>query len=282
MAPPANWKGFLRLSLVTCPIALFPATSESEKISFNQINRKAGHRIKYSEVDAETREEVPNEDIIKGHKVDTDTYLEVSKDELENIALESTRTIEIDEFVPRSEIGDLYLVRPYYIVPDGKVGHDAYAVIRETIRSLDKVAIGRVVLTNREHIIALEARDKGLMGMLLRYPYEVRDSAEYFDDIQDVKITKDMLDLARHIVEQKSGSFEPSKFEDHYEAALQQLLENKQKGLPITAAKKSAPTNVVNLMDALKASIEGAGKSAPAARSSKAAKKIAKPRRKAG
>jgi DNA end-binding protein Ku len=150
----------------------------------------------------------------------TSSYLEVTKDELENIALESTRTIEIDEFVPRTEIDDLYLVRPYYIVPDGKVGHDAYAVIRETIRSLDKVAIARVVLTNREHIIALEARDKGLMGMLLRYPYEVRDASEYFDDIQDVKITKDMLDLARHIVEQKSGHFEPGKFEDHYEAAL--------------------------------------------------------------
>src|SRR6187402_3275081 len=220
MAPRANWKGFLRLSLVTCPVALFPATSESEKISFNQINKKTGHRIRYLKVDADTGEEVENADIIKGYQVDKDQYLEVSKDELENIALESTRTIEIDEFVPRSDIDDLYLVRPYFIVPDGKVGHDAYAVIRETIRAMDKVAIGRVVLTNREHVIALEARDKGLMGMLLRYPYEVRDPAEYFDAIQDVKITRDMLDLAKHIVEQKSASFEPSKFEDHYEAAL--------------------------------------------------------------
>lgn len=157
---------------------------------------------------------IPNEDIIKGYRVDQDRYLEVTKDELENIALESTRTIEIDEFVPRKEIDDLYLVRPYYIVPDGKVGHDAYAVIRETIRSLDKVALARVVLTSREHVIALEARDKGLMGMLLRYPYEVRDEAEYFDDIEDVKITRDMLDLAKHIVEQKSGHFELEKFEE--------------------------------------------------------------------
>jgi len=166
MAPRANWKGFLRLSLVTCRIALFPATSESDKISFNQINKKTGNRIRYLKVDADTGEEVANEDIIKGYKVDTDRYLEITKDELENIALESTRTIEIDEFVPRSEIDDLYLVRPYYIVPDGKVGHDAYAVIRETIRSLDQVAIARVVLTSREHVIALEARDKGLMGIL--------------------------------------------------------------------------------------------------------------------
>src|SRR6201985_3378157 len=177
MAPRANWKGFLRLSLVTCPIALFPATSESEQISFNQINKKTGHRIRYLKVDADTGDEVASDDIIKGYQVDKDRYLEVSKDELDNIALESTRTIDIDEFVPRSEIDDLYLVRPYYIVPDGKVGHDAFAVIRETIRSLDKVALARVVLTSREHVIALEARDKGLMGMRLRYPYEVRDDS---------------------------------------------------------------------------------------------------------
>jgi DNA end-binding protein Ku len=282
MAPRANWKGFLRLSLVTCPIALFPATSESEKISFNQINKKTGHRIRYLKVDAETGEEVANEDIIKGYKVDSDQYLEVTKDELENIALESTRTIEIDEFVARSEIDDLYLVRPYYIVPDGKVGHDAYAVIRETIRSLDKVAVACVVLTNREHIIALEARDKGLMGMLLRYPYEVRDASEYFDDIQDVKITKDMLDLAKHIVEQKSGHFEPAKFEDHYESALTELLNKKQKGLPIVAAKKTAPDNVVNLMDALRASLKSSGKPAPAAKPAKAPAKKAAKKRKAG
>src|SRR3954469_11612119 len=159
MAPRANWKGFLRLSLVTCPVALFPATSDSEKISFNQINRNTGHRIKYMKVDADTGEEVSSEDIMKGYKVDTDTYIEVSRDELDNIALESTRTIEIDNFVQKSKIDELYLVRPYYIVPDGKVGHDAYAVIRETIRSLDKVALARVVLTSREHVIALEARD---------------------------------------------------------------------------------------------------------------------------
>jgi DNA end-binding protein Ku len=187
MAPRANWKGFLKLSLVTCPVALFPATSETEKVSFNQINRKTGHRIKYTKVDAESGEDVAAEDIIKGYKVDTDTYVTVDKDELENIALESTRTIDIDEFVPKSEIDELYLVRPYYIVPEGKVGHDAYAVIRETIRTMDKVAIARVVLTNREHIIALEARGKGLVGMLLRYPYEIRDENEYFDDIQDVR-----------------------------------------------------------------------------------------------
>src|ERR1700746_959586 len=209
MAPRANWKGFLRLSLVTSPVTLYPATSDTEKISFNQINKNTGHRIKYARVDAETGEEVPNEDIVKGYKVDTDSYIEVTKDELENVALESTRTIEIDEFVKREEIDPRYIIRPYYLTPDGKVGHDAYAVIRETIRSMDMVAIGRVVLTSREHIIALEPMEKGLVGTLLRYPYEVRSESEYFDDIQDVKLTKDMLDLAKHIVDQKSGRFEP-------------------------------------------------------------------------
>jgi DNA end-binding protein Ku len=220
---------------VTCPIALFPATSESEKISFNQIN-KTGHRIRYLKVDADTGEEVPNEDIIKGS-----TRTAISRSQRTN-----SRTSRWNPPAPPRSTSSCREARStisaaVYIVPDGKVGHDAFAAIRETIRSRDKVALARVVLTNREHVIALEARDKGLMGMLLRYPYEVRDASEYFDDIQDVKITKDMLDLARHIVEQKGGHFEPAKFEDHYESALTELLNKKQKGLPIVAAKKTTP-----------------------------------------
>jgi DNA end-binding protein Ku len=273
MAPRANWKGFLRLSLVTCPVALYPATSESEKVSFNQLNRKTGHRIKYAKVDADTGEEVANEDIVKGYKVDTDTFVEVTKEELENVALESTRTIEIDEFVDRSEIDPRYLIRPYYLRPDGKVGHDAFAVIRETIREMDKVAIGRLVLTNREHIIALEPLDKGLMGTLLRYPYEVRDPGEYFDEIQDVKVTKDMLDLARHIVEQKSGSFEPDKFEDQYETALVDLINQKRAGKPITPKERPRGENVVDLMEALRRSVGGKAAASESAPSKKPAKK---------
>ncbi len=276
MAPRANWKGFLRLSLVTCPVALYPATSDTEKVSFNQINRKTGHRIKYAKVDADTGEEVASEDIVKGYKVDTDTYIEVSKDELEDIALESTHTIEIDEFVPKSEIDSRYLIRPYYLVPDGKVGHDAFAVIRETIRSMNKVAIGRVVLTNREHIISLEPLDKGLMGTLLRYPYEVRSERDYFDGIQDVKVTKDMLDLAKHIVEKKSGAFEPDRFEDHYESALVDLINKKRSGIRV--APKAAPktgANVINLMDALKRSLASEQQSAPPAKAKKSRKAAA-------
>jgi DNA end-binding protein Ku len=275
MAPRANWKGFLRLSLVTCPVALYPATSESEKISFNQLNKQTGHRIKYMKVDADTGEEVANEDIVKGYALDKDTFLEVSKEELENVALESTRTIDIDEFVDRSDIDPRYLIRPYYLRPDGKVGHDAFAVIRETIREMDKVAIGRVVLTSREHIIALESMDKGLVGTLLRYPYEVRDPQEYFDEIQEVKVTKDMLDLAKHIVNQKSGTFEPGKFEDHYETALVDLINRKRAGKPITPKERPRGENVVDLMDALRKSVGGA------AADTKAPKKSAKKPKKA-
>ncbi|MGB6707149.1 MAG: Ku protein, partial [Pseudolabrys sp.] len=172
MAPRAYWKGFLRLSLVSCPIQLFPATSEREKISFNQINKETGNRVRYRKVDEDTGEEVRPDEIVKGYQVDKGRYVEINDEEIEAIALESTRTIDIDEFVPRTEIDDLYLIRPYYIVPDGKVSQDAFAVIRNVIKQMNMVAIGRVVLTSREHVIALEARGKGLMGQLLRYPYE--------------------------------------------------------------------------------------------------------------
>jgi len=190
-------------------------------------------------------------------------------------SLMSTRTIDINEFVPRSEIDDLYLVRPYYIVPDGKVGHDAFAVIRDTIKSMDKVALATVMLTNREHVIALEPRGKGLVGMLLRYPYEVRDESEYFDEIQDVKITKDMLDLARHIVEQKSGAFEPEKFEDHYEAALVDLINRKRSGERIVDTARPRETgNVISLMDALKRSLGKEVGSTKPAKGKKSRKRI--------
>jgi DNA end-binding protein Ku len=167
----------------------------------------------------------------------------------------SRGTIDIDEFVPKSSIDPRYLIRPYYLVPDGKVGHDAYAVIRETIRSMNMVAIGRVVLTSREHIIGLEPLDKGLMGTLIRY--EVRDEREYFDEIQDVKVTKDMLDLARHIVNQKTADFDPEKFEDHYEEALTELINAKRNGRTIGTKPRPRADNVVNLMDALRQSVAG-------------------------
>lgn len=256
MAPRAYWKGFLRLSLVSCPIQLFPATSEREKVSFNQINKETGNRIRYRKVDEDTGEEVDSENIVKGYQIAKGQYIEIDDNELESIALESTKTIEIDEFVPKSEIDDLYNIRPYYIAPDGKVGQDAFVVIRDIIEKMNMVALGRVVLTSREHVIAMQPRGKGIMGTLLRYPYEVRDEKEYFDDIPNLKIGKDMMDLAKHIVETKSGHFEPEQFEDHYEAALKELIEKKSKGIKIEAPRERAPAKVINLMDALRRSVK--------------------------
>src|SRR5438874_7224123 len=209
VAPRAYWKGYLKLSLVSCPVALFPASSEREKISFHQLNKKTGNRIKYRKVDAETENEVDASDIIKGYEVGKGEYIELEPEELEAVAIESKRVIDIDEFVPKKEIDELYLNSPYYIAPDGEVGQQAFAVIREAIRKEGMVAIGKVVFTSREHIIALEARGKGLLGVTLRYPYEVRKEDDYFDDIPDEKIPNDMLELASHIVETKAAHFDP-------------------------------------------------------------------------
>src|ERR1700755_3208485 len=194
MAPRAYGKGYLKLSLVSCPIALFPATSEREKISFNQINKTTGNRIRYRKVDAETGEEVDSSDIIKGYEVGKGQYIEIEPEELEAIAIESKRTIEIDEFVSKKEIDEVYLNSPYYLIPDGEVGQQAFAVIREAIRKEGMVALGRVVFTSRETVIALEPRGNGLLGITLRYPYEIRKEDQYFDDIENEKIPKDMLE----------------------------------------------------------------------------------------
>jgi DNA end-binding protein Ku len=270
----------LKLSLVSCPVALFPASTEREKITFNQINKKTGNRIKYRKVDAETGDEVDSSDIVKGYEVGKGEYIEIEPEELEVIAIESKRTIEIDEFVPKKEIDELYLNSPYYIVPDGEVGQQAFAVIREAIRKEGMVALGRVVFTSREHVIALEPRGKGLLGVTLRYPYEVRKEDEYFDEIEDEKIPKDMMELASHIVETKSGHFKPEEFEDHYEDALKELLKKKQSGQKIEAPREREPAKVISLMDALRRSVDaersGRGKSERRAASHRTPKKAAR------
>jgi DNA end-binding protein Ku len=201
MAPRANWKGYLRLSLVSCPVLLFPATTEREKTHFHRINRKTGNRVRIQNVDEETREPVEREDMGRGFEVSKGQYIEIADEEIEAVEIESTRTIEIDEFVPKDEIDQLYNIRPYYIAPDGEVGLQAFAVIRKAIEKENMMALGRVVLTSREHMIALEPRGRGIMGTLLRYPYEVRDEKDYFDEIGNVETPKEMVDLALHIIQ---------------------------------------------------------------------------------
>jgi DNA end-binding protein Ku len=267
MAPRAYWKGYLKLSLVSCPIALYPASSSSERISFNRINRKTGNRLKQQMVDAGTSEAVDKENIARGYEYAKGQYLVIEDEEIDKIKIESTHTIDIDSFVPRSEIDDRYLGSPYYIAPTDQVGQEAFSVIRDVMREEKKVGLGRVVLTRREHVVLLEPFDKGLLATTLRYPYEVRDHAEYFGDIPSLKLPAEMMKLAAHIVETKAGHFEPKKFEDHYEQALIELVKSKEAGKPVeSAGEEAAPPRVINLMDALRASIE-AGTRKPAAAS---------------
>src|SRR5262245_35760328 len=261
MAPRANWKGYLRLSLVSCPVALYPASSLSEKVSFNRINRKTGKRLRQQNVDSETGEVVAREDMVRGYEVAKGQYVIVEDEEIDAVQIESIRTIDIDRFVPKDEIDERYIDSPYYIAPDGPVGQEALAVIRDTIAKLNMVALGRVVLARREHVIALESKGRGLVGTTLRYPYEVRDEKPYFEDIPELKLPKEMLDLAAHIVQTKS---DPSQFEDRYENALIDLLKKKQAGEKIEAPRETPPPRVVNLMEALRASVDAEEKKAPA------------------
>ena len=282
MAPRAYWKGYLKLSLVSCPIALYPAASSSEKVSFNRINKKTGNRLKQQLIDSETGEVVERENIGRGYEVGKGQYIQVEDEEIDKIKIESTHTIDIASFVPRSEIDNRYLDSPYYITPTDQVGQEAFVVIRDTIRDKKMVALGTVVLTRREHVVMLEAFDKGLLATSLRYPYEVRDAKGYFDEIPDLKLPKEMKDLAAHIVDNMADHFDPTKFEDHYENALVELLRAKQAGRVVEAKEEPQPQRVINLMDALRASIGAETKKKPAAASTKARARAAGGQRKAG
>jgi DNA end-binding protein Ku len=252
------WKGYLKLSLVSCAIAMFPASSMGERVSFRQINKKTGHRLKQQLVDAETGEVVESQDKGRGYEIGKNEYLPVEDEELDNLALESTHTIEIEKFVDRSEIDERYLDSPYYLAPDNKVGQDAFAVIREAMKRKHMVGLGRVVLSRRERIVMLEPFDKGLVATTLRYAYEVRDAAPYFEDIPAIKLPGEMVELAEHILETKAGTFDPAEFQDRYEAAVVEMLKQKQAGLPPNKEAPSAPpSKVINLMDALRRSVEG-------------------------
>ena len=294
MAPRAYWKGSLKLSLVSCPVALYPASTSAEKTRFHMINRETGNRLKQQMVDAETGDIVEGDQKGRGYELSKGKYVEVEKEELEAVQIESNHTIDIDSFVPKDEIDKRYLDHPYYIVPDGKAALDAFAVIRDAMKDQDRVALARIVLTNREHVIAVEPLGKGLLGTTLRYAYELRDEEDYFDGIKSPKISKDMIELASHILDTKAAHFDPTKFKDEYENALKALVRRKASGKPIKVTEREEkPDNVVNLMDALKAEPEGqtggqaprhapAARRAPARRTAKKAHRTAARQRKAG
>jgi DNA end-binding protein Ku len=274
MAPRPNWKGFLKLSLVSCAVALYPATSTSQRIRFNILNRKTGNRIRNEIVDTETGEPVDQEDRVKGYQFEKGQYVLVEEEELDNVALESTHTIDIEQFVPISEVDRIYLDESYYLVPQDEMAQEAFAVVREAMRKEGLVGLARVVIYRREHLLLLAPRGKGLMATALRYKTEVRNEKDYFDEIKDIKIPADMLKLAVQILESKRGHFDPAKFADRYEDALMELIEAKRAGKAPPVISEERPSNVINLMDALRRSARGErGGRAPARKNNHARKK---------
>jgi DNA end-binding protein Ku len=255
MAPRPYWKGYLKLSLVSCAVALYPAASRSERISFHWLNRPTGNRLRQLMVDADTNEPVEREDRVRGFQVAKNDYLEIEEADLDAIEIESSHTIDIESFVPRGEIDPVYLDSSHYLVPNDKVAEEAFSVIREAMAAEGVAGIGRAVISRRERLLVMEPRDKGILATVLHYNYEVREDKAYFESIPDITIPVEMLDLAKHIIRGKMGRFDISKFEDRYEDALVEMIRAKQAGRPVTASKPAQPTNVINLMDALRRSI---------------------------
>jgi Ku protein len=264
-APRAYWKGYLKLSLVTCPVALFPASSQSEKTRFHQINLKTGNRLRQQMVDEETGRVVDKDNKGRGYELGNGRYVEIEPEELNAVEIESTRNIDIDKFVPENDIDKRYYERPYYIAPEDKSGEEAFAVIRDAMKDKGRVALARIVFAEREHILAIEAWGKGMLGTTLRYDYEVRDEKQFFNGIGRPRVTKDMIDLASHILDKKAGRFDPSQFKDEYELALRKLVRRKAAGKTIEPpAKREDRGNVIDLMEALRQSVKARGRKAAA------------------
>jgi DNA end-binding protein Ku len=272
----AYGKGYLKLALVSCPIALNPASSTAERIVFRQINKTTGNRLRQQLIDEETRQPVGPEHKGRGYEVAKGQYILMDEAELEAIEIESTHVIEIDSFVPRSQIDQRYFDTPYYIAPNEPVGQEAFAVMREAIRGKQMVALGRLVLSKRERVIALEPYGKGLLGTTLRYPYEVRKADDYFCEQPDISIAPDMLALAEQILDSKAADFDPAGFRDRYEEALLAHIKEKQAGSIAPRQQPFAPPQrVVNLMEALRRSVAEDKRPAKPRRSAVAARKRA-------
>jgi DNA end-binding protein Ku len=283
MAPRPAWKGYLKLSLVTCAVQLTNVTTNAERVSFRMINRATGNTVKRQYVDAVTGKPVEDKNEVKGYEIDKDQFLLVEENEIEALQIESEHTMSLDGFVDKSEIEQIYLDTPYYVSPSDKVSEEAFAVIRDALAAKKMAGLARIVLYRRERPVVIEPLGKGMLLTTLRYENTVRKSSAVFDDIDDVKIDDEMIELATHIIDKKRIKFDPSKFEDQYENALLELIRDKKAGRTPPVVKPSAhPSNVVNLFDALKKSLasegiaedEDGGKKPPSTRrASKAARK---------
>jgi DNA end-binding protein Ku len=263
MALRPAWKGYLKLSLVTCAVELSNATTQGGKISFRTINRATGNRVKRQYIDGASGKPVGEDDQVKGYEISDDEFLLIEEEEIEAVQIESSHTMDMEGFIDKSEIDEVYLDTPYYLAPADKVSEEAFAVIREALSAKKMAGLARVVLYRRERPVLVEPFGKGMLVTTLRYDTTVRRPGEVFDDVKSVKLDKDMIDLAAGIVDKKKAKFDPSKFEDHYEAALAELVRSKKAGKKVQKAKpETKPSNVVNLFDALRKSLaEDAGKS---------------------
>ena len=282
MATRPTWQGHLRLSLVTCPVALYTATARTGEVHFNMLHKGTNNRIRMIPTDPETGP-VDRDDIVKGYEVDKDRYIVLTDDEIESVRLESIRTIDIDTFVAADEIDRLYWDEPYFLVPDGKMAVEAYSVIRDAMRETERIALGRLVMHTRERLLAIEPRDKGMLAYSLRSHDEVRDPAEAFEDIPAKRADPEMVEVAVKIMEQKEGPFDPSKFVDRYEDALRALIRDKQRGKRPVKAEEPKSGEVIDLMAALRKSlgVKGKGGAGRARRPRAAASHHAKPRKRA-
>jgi DNA end-binding protein Ku len=269
MAPRSSWKGYLKLSLVTCPVKLYPATSSNERIRFNQLHRDTHNRINMKPVDPELGI-VERSDLVKGYEYEDKQYIIIDDSDLEAVRIESSHTINIESFVGEDEVDVIYQDAPYYLAPDGAMAEETFVVLREALRASGKVAIARLVMSSRERVVTIGARDKGMFLSTLRNPNEVRSSSEVFDTIPEGKPDAEMLALAEKLIEQKVSSFEPKNYEDRYETALMAMIREKLKGHKPIVAQAPERGNVINLMDALKASL-GEAKPAAASKSKDAA-----------
>ncbi|MDO8801229.1 Ku protein [Phenylobacterium sp.] len=272
MAARPTWQGHLRLSLVSCPVALYTATSRTGDVSFNMLHKTTHNRIRMIPTDPETGP-VDRADIVKGYEIEKDHYVVVTPEEIDSVRLESTRTIDIDKFVDAAEIDRLYWNDPYFLVPDGKVAVEAFTVIREAMEKAGKIALGRLVMHQRERMLAMEPRGKGLVAYTLRTFDEVKTPESFFDDIPEVKADKNMIEIAAKIIEQQEGDFDPSEFKDHYEEALRALIQEKGAGRKVTVEEPKG-AEVIDLMEALRRSLAG-DKKAPAKAVKPPAKKAA-------